>query len=49
VCGLPGGRGGHNAGIAWGKHSRSNERGSTVRRLPDGTIEIRHPTSAIEI
>ena len=37
----------HNAGPACGKHNRHKERGYTVARLPDGTIEIRRPDGTI--
>lgn len=33
----------HNAGTACGKHNRHKERGYTVRRLADGTIENSSP------
>ncbi len=36
-----------NAGVACGKHNRHKEHGYTVRRLPDGTIEIRRPDRTI--
>ena len=36
-----------NAGVAYGKHNRHKERGYTVTRLPDGTIEIRRPDNTI--
>jgi len=37
----------HNAGVACGKHNRHKERGYTVTRLPDGTIQIRRPDHTI--
>lgn len=37
----------HNAGVACGKHNRHKERGYTVTRLSDGTIEIRRPDGTI--
>ena len=37
----------HNAGVACGKHNRHKERGYTVQRKPDGTIEIRRPDDSI--
>ena len=36
-----------NAGPACGKHNRHKERGYTVSRLPDGTIQIRRPDGSI--
>ena len=42
-----GGTNPHNAGPACGKHNRHKERGYTVRRLPEGTIEIRRPDGTI--
>ena len=36
-----------NAGPCCGKHNRHKERGYTVRRLADGTIEIRRPDGTI--
>ena len=37
----------HNGAPACGKHNRHKERGYTVTRLPDGTIEIRRPDGTI--
>ena len=37
----------HNAGVACGKHNRQKERGYTVSRLPDGSIEIGRPDGTI--
>lgn len=37
----------HNAGPACGKHNRHKERGYTVTRLANGTIEIRRPDGTI--
>ena len=37
----------HNAGVACGKHNRHKERGYTVERTADGTIEIRRPDDSI--
>jgi hypothetical protein len=37
----------NNAGVACGKHNRHKERGYSVSRLPDGTIEIRRPDGTI--
>jgi hypothetical protein len=37
----------HNAGVACGKHNRHKERGYTVTRASDGTIEIRRPDGTI--
>ena len=36
-----------NAGPCCGKHNRHKERGYTVRRLPDGAIEIRRPDGSV--